>query len=127
MSAFDLSEFNNINNLLKFKLNNPPQLYINYTNNVSYATFCLTKYYTDSKQPKLDGPDFVVIHYTYWFNEYGYEECKCNEDYFPGSIVVLGAEYDKDVQPNWHDAATYHKYDEDCDYDIDDDSEHDRW
>jgi len=105
MSAFDLTKFNNINNMLSFKLNNPPQLNYEENKNIFYTTWCLAQYYQNSEQPKLYGPDFVVIHYTYWHSEHGYEH-----------------EYDKDVRPSWDDAASYHKYDYDSDDDYDRDS-----
>lgn len=111
MSNFDLSKLNYI---LTFKLNNPPQFYNN--NNIFYTAICLTKYYIDSKQPNVYGPDLVKVYYTYWHNEYGYDECKFSEDYVHGPIVILGAEYEKDIQPNWNDASSYHKYDYDSDY-----------
>jgi hypothetical protein len=113
MSAFNLTLYNNINNMLSFKLNNAPSLYYDVDKNMSYTTWCLTKYYTSSDKPKLYGPDYVVVTYTYWHNEYGYDECKQNDDEYEytSPTVIVGNEYDKDVQPNWHDAASYHKYD----------------
>ena len=89
--------------MLCFKLNNPPSLYYDVNKNMSYTTWCLTKYYTSSDNTKLYGPDYVVITYTYWHNERSYK--------FPNPLAVVGHEYDKDVQPNWHEAASYHKYD----------------
>jgi hypothetical protein len=111
MSAFNLTNFNNINIMLTLKKNNKPRLYYDANKNISYTTWCLAQYYQEAEQPKLYGPDYVVITYTYWHNELGYDECS--------PIVVLGHEYDKDIQPNWHDAASYHKYDMDSDYDDD--------
>jgi hypothetical protein len=110
MSAFDLTQYNNINYMLTFKKNNKPSLYYDVENNLSYTTWCLAKYDQPSDNPKLYGPDFVVITYTYWHNEHGYDECKQDEEngFKFSPIVVLGAEYDKDVQPNWHDAASYY-------------------
>jgi hypothetical protein len=113
MSAFDLTKFNNINNMLSFKLNNPPQLDYGGNKNIFYTTWCLAKYYQNSEQPKLYGPDFVVIHYTYWHSERGYDECKQNN---------IEHEYDKDVRPSWDDAASYHEYEYDSDDDYDRDS-----
>jgi hypothetical protein len=122
MSAFDLTQYNNINKMLAFKKNNTPSLYYDVENNLTYTTWCLSKYYTNSDQPKLYGPDFVVITYTYWHNENGYDECKQDDNECTFSpMVVIGAEYDKDIQPNWDDAASYHKYDRDSDYDMDGD------
>jgi hypothetical protein len=96
MSAFDLTQYNNIKNMLTFKKYNEPSLYYDVNKNLSYTTWCLSKYTTMPKS------DYVVITYTYWHNENGYEECKQNEnkcDFIP--MVVLGHEYDKDVQEDW--------------------------
>jgi hypothetical protein len=112
MSAFDLTQYNNINNMLTFKKNNTPSFYYDVVNNLTYTTWCLAKYEQPSEQPKLYGPDIVVITYTYWHNELCYNEYEC-----PRPIVIIDAEYDKDIIPNWHDAASYHKYDQDSDYD----------
>ena len=114
MSAFDLTQYNNINRMLSFKKNNTPSLYYDVENNLTYTTWCLSQYYTNSDQPKLYGPDFVVITYTYWHNERSYDECPLSP------MMVIGHEYDKDIQENWHDAASYHKYDYDMDSDYDD-------
>jgi hypothetical protein len=113
MSAFDLTQYNNINRMLSFKKNNTPSLYYDVENNLTYTTWCLSQYYTSSDQPKLYGPDFVVITYTYWHNEHSYDECPISP------MMVIGHEYDKDIQENWHDAASYHKYDYDMDSDYD--------
>lgn len=96
MSDFDLTLYNNINNMLNFKINNLPSLYYDLDKNTTYTTYCLSKYYTLSEFPHLYGPDYVVITYTYWHTENS------------KPIDVLGYEYDKDIQPNWHDAATYY-------------------
>ncbi len=126
MSAFDLTQYNNINYMLSFKKNNAPTLYYDVEKNLSYTTWCLSKCYTPASEPKLYGPDYVVITYTYWHSEPGYDECKQNENEYKFSpIVVLDHEYDKDVMPNWHDAASYHKYDRDSDDDDDWDSNSD--
>ena len=121
MSAFDLTKFNNINNMLTFKKNNAPSLYYDVEKNMSYTTWCIAKYYQETEQPKLYGSDYVVVTYTYWHNEPCYNECNQAENTFDccNPIVVLGHDYDKDIQPNWHDAASYHKYDMDSDYDDD--------
>jgi len=110
MSAFDLNKFNNINNMLMFKINNPVKFDYESDKNMFYTTWCLAQYYQDSEQPRLYGPDFVVVTYVHWYNE---ERNKQNES----PIVVLGHEYDKDVRESWFDAASYHKYDyeKDCD------------
>jgi hypothetical protein len=96
MTAFDLTQYNNINKMLNFKKYNEPSIYYDVNKNTTYTTYCLSKYYTSSENPRLYGPDFVVITYTYWHKE----------NFKP--VVVLGYDYDKDVQPNWHDAASYY-------------------
>lgn len=96
MSAFDLTLYNNINNMLNFKKKNKPSVFYDVNKNTTYTTYCLSKYYASSEHPQLYGPDFVVITYTYWHKE----------NFKP--IVVIGYDYDKDIQPNWHDAATYY-------------------
>ena len=96
MAAFDLTQYNNIDNMLNFKKYNKPSVYYDVDKNITYTTNCLSKYYTPSENPILYGPDFVVITYTYWHNE----------KFEP--VVVLGYDYDKDIRPNWHDAATYY-------------------
>jgi hypothetical protein len=120
MSVFDLTQYNNINALLNFKLNNPPTFWYEEKKNMSYTTWCLDRYDQRAEQPHLYGPDLVVITYSYWHNEYGYDECKQNENECEISpIVVLGYDYDKDIRENWHDAASYHKYDRDSDDEYD--------
>jgi hypothetical protein len=112
MTAFDLTKFNNINWVLRFKLYNQPTFDYQEDKNIFYTTLRLARYYKTAEQPALYGPDEVVITYTYWHNENGYDECKQDENEC-NAIVVLGHEYDKDIIPNWHDAASYHKYDYD--------------
>jgi hypothetical protein len=107
MSAFDLSQFNNINNMLYFKLHNSPTFQYEEKTGMSYTIWCLNKYEQRAEQPCLYGPDEVVITYVYWHNN----ECEF------GPIVVMGHEYDKDIIPCWFDATSYHKYDMDSDYD----------
>jgi hypothetical protein len=109
MSAFDLTQFNNINWMLQFKLNNPPQFDYEKDKNMFYTIWCLNRYEQRSKQPHLYGPDEVVITYVYWHNENGYDECKQDNNVF-SPMLVLGHEYDKDVRESWFDAASYHKY-----------------
>ena len=109
MATFDLTQFNNINNMLYFKLHNPPSFDYEKDKNMSYTTWCLNKYEQKSEQPHLYGPDEVVITYVYWHNE---NERELNQ------IVVLGHEYDKDIRESWFDAASYHNHhDMDSDYD----------
>ena len=96
MAAFDLTLYNNINKMLNFKKYNEPIIFYDVNKNTTYTTYCLSKYHTPSENPRLYGPDFVVITYTYWHKE----------NFKP--VVVLGYDYDKDVQPNWHDAASYY-------------------
>ena len=107
MAAFDLTLYNNINKMLNFKKKNEPSIFYDVNKNTTYTTYCLSKYHTPSENPKLYGPDFVVITYTYWHKE----------NFKP--VVVIGYDYDKDIQPNWHDAATYYtrcdEHDSDCD------------
>jgi len=114
MSAFDLTKFNNINNMLTLKNNNAPRLDYDAETNTSYTTWRLAQYY---KVTEHYGPDYVEITYTYWHNEPRYDENKNTFDCCCSPIVVLGHDYDKDIQPNWNDAASYHKYDRDCDSD----------
>jgi len=108
MSDFDLTQFNNINRMLSFKLNNPPDIDYDNDKNIIYTSWCLNKYDQTSEQPHWYGPDYVVITYTYWHNKY-----ECN--FSP--TVILGHDYDKDVRPCWDSAASYYKYDRDSDDD----------
>jgi hypothetical protein len=111
MASFDLTQFNNINNMLYFKLHNPPEFDYNSNEGLFYTIWRLDKYEQKSSQPHLYGPDEVVITYVYWHHE---NEHKFNQ------IVVLGYEYDKDIRESWFDAASYHKYDSDFSDDDDD-------
>jgi hypothetical protein len=99
MAAFDLFQFNNINTMLYFKLNNPPIHSYDKNTKSFYTVYCLDKYTKQSSRPKLYGPDSVVITYVYWHTE---PVCKSKP------IVVVDHEYDKDEMPCWDDAATYY-------------------
>ena len=88
MSAFNLMEYNNINKMLNFKKNNPPEIDYDINNNLCYTSWCISKYYTRKHC------DYVVITYTYWHHNHVYNECIQNE-------VILGHEYDVDVQEDW--------------------------
>jgi len=107
MSAFDLTQFNNINNVLYFKINHPPEFYRDFEKNISYTSLCLNEYDAPSSNPRLYGPDVIVITYIYWHDDNIYAEYKQDSsDVNP--IQVLGYEYDKDIRPNWHDASSYY-------------------
>ena len=111
MSAFDLTEFANINDMLYFKLNNPPQFhYGRKDKNMFYTTLCLDKYEKSSRDPRLYAPDLVVVTYVYWYSENGYDEGK-QDNNACSPIVVLDHVYDEQVIKFDLDIASYYNLD----------------